>query len=82
MGMNDPALGRRVRKLVGALARRTNEWRHAIAGEADWSAVTLSSVYRSEETSKEAVAHSAESLRAIWGRLERASGADLGEGQF
>jgi len=46
MGMNDPALGKRVRKLVSALARRAGEWRQAIAGEEDWRTTTLSSVYR------------------------------------
>ena len=82
MGMNDPALGRRVRKLVGSLARRTVEWRQAISRDEDWSGVTLSSVYRNKETSAESLAYSAESLRTIWLRLEQASDEDLAEGQF
>jgi len=82
MGMNDPALGRRVRKLVGALARRTQEWRQAVSGEVEWDAVTLSSVYRNEQPSAQALAHSAKSLRAIWLRFESASDSDLAEGQF
>ena len=82
MGMNDPALGRRVRKLVGALARRTQEWRRAISGEADWGIVTLSSVYGNEQASPQALAHSTESLRASWSRFENASDADLAEGQI
>jgi cytochrome b pre-mRNA-processing protein 3 len=82
MGMNDPALGKRVRKLVGALARRAGEWRQATSGEVDWKAVTLSSVYRDQQPTPEAVAYTSEALRNLWHRLERASNEDLTEGQF
>ena len=82
MGMNDPALGKRVRKLVSALARRAGEWRQAIAGEMEWKAVTLSSVYRNEGSSPDAVSYTAGALQEIWHRLERASNEELAEGQF
>ena len=82
MGMNDPALGKRVRKLVSALARRAGEWRQAIAGEVDWKAVTISSVYRGEETSTDAMSHTARALQEIWQLLERATNEGLAEGQF
>jgi cytochrome b pre-mRNA-processing protein 3 len=82
MGMNDPALGKRVRKLVSALARRAGEWRQAIAGEMEWKAVTLSSVYRDQQASPEAAAYTAEALRSIWRRLERATNDELAEGRF
>jgi len=82
MGMNDPALGKRVRKLVGALARRTGQWRQAVCEEADWSSVTRSSVYRNEQPWAEAVACTAEALRRIWDHLERATNEELREGQF
>ena len=32
MGINDPALGKQVRRMVAALARRVGEWRAAVAG--------------------------------------------------
>jgi cytochrome b pre-mRNA-processing protein 3 len=82
MGMNDPALGKRVRKLVSALARRAGEWRQAIAGEMEWKDVTLSSVYRDQQSSSEVVAYTAEALQRIWLRLERATNDELAEGQF
>ena len=34
LGLGDPTLGKTVRKLVGALARRTELWRSATAGKA------------------------------------------------
>lgn len=82
MGMNDPALGKRVRKLVGSLARRTTEWRQAVVGEAAWVATTQSSVYKNGDADAEAVGHTAESLRDLWRRLEAASDDKLAEGQF
>jgi cytochrome b pre-mRNA-processing protein 3 len=82
MGMNDPALGKRVRKLVASLARRTGEWRQATAGEADWTATARSSVYRNEAVDAEAVRHTAESLRNLWRGIEAASDDQLVEGQF
>jgi cytochrome b pre-mRNA-processing protein 3 len=82
MGMNDPVLGKRVRKLVSALARRVGEWRQAIAGEVDWKDAAVSSVYRNEESSAEAVSYTARALKEIWHRLERATDQELVEGQF
>src|SRR3954449_3779278 len=35
LGIGDPTLGRTVRKLVGSLARRTELWRSATAGQSD-----------------------------------------------
>lgn len=82
MGMNDPALGKRVRKLVASLARRTGEWRRATSGEADWVATTTSSVYKDDDAGVGAVGHSADSLRSLWRRLEAASDDEFAEGQF
>lgn len=82
LGLNDPGLGRRVRKLVGSLERRVDEWRTAVSGETGWSETTVSSAYRGTEPRERALAHSAKSLRALWERLERASDQWLVEGQF
>lgn len=82
MGLNDPGLGKRVRKLVGILARRTGQWREAVAGQADWGATTRASVYRDAAVELEALAHSGHALRALWSRLAAVSGEELGEGRF
>lgn len=82
MGMNDPGLGKRVRKLVGSLARRTGEWRQAVAGEVEWAATAQSSVYREAETAPDAIAHTSGALRDLWRRLEMASDEQLAEGLF
>lgn len=69
LGLNDPGLGRRVRKLVASLERRVDDWRGAIHGENDWEETVVSSVYRGEPPRDAALAHSARSLRELWERL-------------
>lgn len=80
MGLNDPGLGRRVRKLVALLGRRVGEWRAATAGESEWVATTRSSVYAGEAPSDEAVEHSASALRQLWEQLSANPDAELIEG--
>ena len=82
LGLNDPGLGRRVRKLVGSLERRVGEWRAAVAGERDWSETVMSSVYRDQPPRNEALAHSARELRLLWSSLSEKSDQQLVEGQF
>jgi cytochrome b pre-mRNA-processing protein 3 len=68
LGLGDPKLGRTVRKLVGALARRTGVWREAI-GRSDWEDGARDSLYGGKPVSEPAVAHAADRLRALWERL-------------
>ncbi|MGI8704374.1 MAG: ubiquinol-cytochrome C chaperone family protein [Sphingomicrobium sp.] len=82
IGLNDPGLGRRVRKLVGSLERRVDDWRAAIAGECDWSECVVSSVYRGSEPRDDALKHSDEKLRDLWERLSSAPDDLLVEGRF
>jgi len=82
LGLNDPGLGRRVRKLVGSLERRVDEWRTAISGDEDWEETVVSSVYRSDAPRDPALQHSASALRDLWKRLERVGKADLVNGAF
>lgn len=82
LGLNDPGLGRRVRKLVGSLERRVDEWRDATHSETDWTETLVSSLYRSESPPDEALRHSATSLRELWQRLEAAPEKRLTEGQW
>ena len=82
MGINDPALGKKVRKMVASLARRVGEWRAATAGEAQWEAVVRSSVYGSAAASADQVAHSSARLAELWQRLRSSSDADVVEGRY
>jgi cytochrome b pre-mRNA-processing protein 3 len=82
LGINDPGLGRRVRKLLASLERRVDEWRAATAGERDWNETVETSLYRSQAAADPALAHSAGSLRDLWERLGAASEAKLIKGDF
>jgi cytochrome b pre-mRNA-processing protein 3 len=82
LGLNDPGLGRRVRKLVGSLERRVDEWRDAIAGECGWSETVVSSVYRGNEPRDDALCHSARALRDLWSQLSEAETGELAEGRL
>src|SRR5437762_1584194 len=70
LGLGDPTLGKTVRKLVGALARRTELWRSAVAG--DWPDAMRASVYKGEH-SADAFGHSVRALRAGRADAERGS---------
>ncbi|HUG45499.1 MAG TPA: ubiquinol-cytochrome C chaperone family protein [Sphingomicrobium sp.] len=82
LGLNDPGLGRRVRKLVGSLERRVDQWRDAVHGETGWTDTVLSSVYRDEPPEDEALAHAQSSLRAFWDRLAACPEERLVQGEF
>ena len=82
LGLNDPGLGRRVRKLVGALERRVDEWRDATHSETGWTEATVSSLYRDEPPKDEALRHRANSLRELWQALSGAPDERLLEGHW
>lgn len=82
LGLNDPGLGRRVRKLVGALERRVDEWRDATHGETGWDGTTVSSLYRDQAPKDEALRHGADALRELWAALDAASEDTLLEGHW
>jgi cytochrome b pre-mRNA-processing protein 3 len=82
LGLGDPKLGRTVRKLVGALARRTELWRSAVAQDGDWIEATRQSVYRSADVDADALAQSAELLRNLWSNLEQRTADELMEGKL
>lgn len=81
LGLGDPTLGRTVRKLVGALARRNELWRSALAGHTDWESASRESLYK-EDVSQEALDHSAAALRKLQARLGEAGLNDLAEGRL
>lgn len=71
MGVSDPALGRQVRSLVGALAARVELWRSALGDDGDWRAAVLRSAYRGHTPDAAGLAHSEAATRDLWRRLER-----------
>lgn len=81
LGLGDPTLGRTVRKLVRVLAGRTERWREATNGEADWTATAQASLYKSG-ASADAVEHSASALKRFWTRLQRAKLTDIEQGEL
>ena len=80
LGMNDPGLGRKVRKLLASLGRRIDAWRAAAAGERDWAQTALSSVYRDQAASPEEAKQASESLLGLWERLQRTPDRQLFDG--
>ena len=78
LGIGDPTLGKKVRKLVGALARRVEIWSDAVDGDRWDSAVTASL----NASDADALKHCEAALRQVWARLEAASDEALGEGRI
>jgi cytochrome b pre-mRNA-processing protein 3 len=82
MGVGDPAVGKQVRRLVGALAARVERWRALVAGDGDWSDEVRHSLYRDEDVEPDALDFAEAELRALWRRLERTGVAALAEGRI
>lgn len=82
LGLNDPGLGRRVRKLVGALGRRVDLWRATTSGESSWNEAVLSSLYRDPGPRDSALEFSCVALRELWRRLQGAADPELAGGDF
>lgn len=79
LGLGDPTLGKTVRKLVGMLSRRTELWRAAIGGDADWFETTRESLYKGD-VAVASLEHSGEALKRFHARIGRASVAHLEQG--
>ncbi|MEO5773641.1 MAG: ubiquinol-cytochrome C chaperone family protein [Sphingomicrobium sp.] len=75
LGLGDPTLGKVVRKLVGALARRVALWRPAVAGT-DWAAAAGEMLESCDP------AKAGERLRGFWARLQATADGDLIEGRL
>jgi cytochrome b pre-mRNA-processing protein 3 len=81
LGLGDPTLGRTVRKLVRLLAGRTERWREAAKGEADWIATSKASLYKGGVPA-DALEHSANALKRLWTRLDRLTLDDIEQGKL
>lgn len=78
LGIGDPTLGKTVRKLVGALSRRVDAWRPALAGEGGW----LKAAGESLPGEASAAAYRAQALRALADRIESCRIDQLAEGDM
>ena len=81
LGLGDPTLGKKVRKLVGSLARRVELWRKAAAGSEEWVETARQSLYPLE-AADESVRHSAQALENFWAALQSSDEGLLASGQI
>lgn len=81
LGLGDPTLGKTVRKLVGALAKRVDLWRNVIAEDDDWATTTRISVYAGEPE-RQALELVAAQLRALWSEFVAADLAAIASGDI
>jgi cytochrome b pre-mRNA-processing protein 3 len=81
LGLGDPALGKKVRMLVGSLARRTELWRNIVEGQGDWVEAARQSLYKGT-AAPDALRHSTEALKALWARLEQEELEELLQGRI
>lgn len=82
LGIGDPALGKTVRKLVGALARRVELWRDALDRGEGWDHAVASSLFGAATPTTGGLAHCRAELHGFWARLEAASDEALAEGRI
>lgn len=78
LGIGDPTLGKTVRKLVGALSRRVDLWRAALAGERAW----LDAASESLPGEGGGAAYRAQALRALAGRVKASTIDRLAQGEI
>ena len=82
LGIGDPALGKTVRKLVGALARRVELWRTTIERGEGWDVAVESSLFPGAPPPREALDHCEAALRGFWVKLDAASDDALAQGRI
>ena len=80
LGLGDPTLGKKVRKLVGSLAARTDLWRSAVSGQASWPSAVEKSLYKGD-VSPGALRHSQAALERLWTALRNAALSAIEEGR-
>lgn len=80
IGLGDPGLGRKVQKLVGALAGRVELWRSAVEAR-DWGQAVTRSLYR-DAPEGAALGHSIAELQGFWSTLQQAEVSALAAGRM
>jgi len=81
LGLGDPTLGKKVRKLVGSLSRRVALWRETTANEGDWNEAVRQSLHGGEPAPG-TLGHSVEALRTYWATLGDLELVELTEGKL
>lgn len=81
-GLGDPTLGREVRRLVGALANRTDRFRAALAGDADWSGTAVDAVLLGEDASEAARTYASERLKSFAEHLGGLDDRSIAQGRL
>lgn len=81
LGIGEPGIGKKVRRLVGALARRVELWRGAVDG-GDWDAAVVASLFSGGAPSGPALHHCKAATRECWARLEETSEEAMAEGMI
>ena len=81
LGMGDPSVGKKVRKLVGLLGERVEQWTQAVNG-ADWTSAAEDSLYRGKAPSDAALQSNVQRLRMLWSRLQATPIDEIAEGRI
>ena len=82
LGVGDPALGKKVRKLVGSLERRVGVWRDAVADETTWARAADASLFPAGAPGPAESAQSAAAAGRLWARLEAVGDEELIQGDL
>jgi cytochrome b pre-mRNA-processing protein 3 len=82
LGISDPTLGKTVRKLVGMLGRRTELWRSAVNGDADWTSSVRVSLYANIDVAPDALETSSTLAKRLSRRLAATPLRDLEQGSI
>ncbi|HJR82737.1 MAG TPA: ubiquinol-cytochrome C chaperone family protein [Sphingomicrobium sp.] len=82
MGLGEPALGKQVRRLVGAVSGRVERWRALIDSDKSWSEEIRRSLYLGDDPGEAAMSHSESELRRLWQRLADARVEHLEDGRM
>ncbi|MBV9526932.1 ubiquinol-cytochrome C chaperone family protein [Sphingomonas sp.] len=78
LGLGDPGLGRKVRKLVSALGRRVESWRAAVAMD-DFAGAAVDSLGLAGTGT---ASHNVRALHDLWARLKALDVAGLADGRL
>ena len=82
LGIGDPALGKKVRRLVGSLGRRIELWRGAVHDGERWDQAVEASLFREGQAPAGAVSHCGQHLRLLWARLAGLPDEALAKGRL
>ncbi|MEO7563615.1 MAG: ubiquinol-cytochrome C chaperone family protein [Sphingomicrobium sp.] len=80
-GLGDPTLGKTVRKLVGVLARRVDQWRLALSNGGDWTEAIRTSLYQNDPDPGAVTCAEAE-LRTVWSMFANADLTQIAKGEL